>query len=89
MEAVIMGLVGLFDLLIVLILSPHTEENEQDRIKYGTQILVFSPAYVMIGMTWISRDYHLVSLLTLFVWVTGIGLFVYSIWALRNREERQ
>lgn len=89
MEAVIMGGVGLFDLLILLILSPHTEKNERKRIRYGCQIQLISLLYVLCGTLWIAMDYHLVSLLTLFVWVTGIGLFVYSTWSLRGAERNQ
>jgi hypothetical protein len=88
LEALIMGGVGLFDLLIVLILSPHTEENERVRTRYGCQIMLISPLYVLAGTLWVSTAYHLVSLLTLFVWVTGIGLFVYSLWSLRRAERK-
>ncbi len=88
LEVVIMGLIGLFDVVLVLGLSPHTDKDDRKRIRHGTQMLLFSLAYPVIGLVWISKDYFLVSLITLFVLVTGAGLFVYSLWSLRERKEK-
>ena len=75
---------GLLCGLMVLYLRLHLKGERHELKAAGMRVLIVALAYLAAGTMWIAEQYYLLSLLTPFVWVTGIGLLAYTIWALRS-----